>query len=137
MIQRHWAPEVTALGDRIANLNVLSASQLLNYLRDVYGITATACPVPIPIPVTQLIVGPVIRPAPTEFDVVLAGFDPARKINVIKAVREQTGLGLKDALELVTFCPRPIRERLEPERAAQIKAALEAVGGKVEVRPVA
>lgn len=133
-MSRHpWSPEVVALGERIAGLNVLAATQLLQYLKDAYGVSATACPVAIPVP--ELVPAPP-PPTPTEFDVVLVGFDPARKINLIKVVRENTGLGLKDAKDLVELAPRTVREGLAPAEAARLKVALEGSGGRADLKPV-
>ena len=70
----------------------------------------------------------------TEFDVVLASFDAAAKIKVIKAVREITGLGLKEAKELVDNAPKTVKEGLSKAEAEEMKAKLEEAGAKVELK---
>src|SRR5208337_4652933 len=98
METRHWTPEIVAIGDRIIALSIVQATQLSEYLEEVHGIKADALPVVLPPPKPDLIVPP---PQPTEFSVVLEGFETAKKIGVIKAVREIAGLGLKDAKDWV------------------------------------
>lgn len=70
----------------------------------------------------------------TEFDVILAGFDAAKKIGVIKEIRGITGLGLKEAKDLVEGAPKAIKEGIAKDEAEKLKAALEAAGAKVEVK---
>ena len=70
----------------------------------------------------------------TEFDVILAGFDAAKKIGVIKVVRELTGLGLKEAKDLVEPAPKPLKEAIAKDEAEKIKKQLEEAGAKVEVK---
>jgi large subunit ribosomal protein L7/L12 len=70
----------------------------------------------------------------TEFDVILASIDASKKINVIKEVRAVTGLGLKEAKDLVEGAPKPVKEGVSKDEAAKIKDILEKAGGKVEVK---
>ena len=70
----------------------------------------------------------------TEFDVILASIDASKKIGVIKVVRELTGLGLKEAKDLVEGAPKPIKNAVSKDEAAQLKAKLEEAGAKVEVK---
>jgi large subunit ribosomal protein L7/L12 len=70
----------------------------------------------------------------TEFTVILAGFDPAKKITVIKVVRELTGLGLKEAKDLLEGAPKPVKENVSKDDAAKFKKQLEENGAKVEVK---
>ena len=70
----------------------------------------------------------------TEFDVILAGFDAAKKVAIIKEVRAITGLGLKEAKDLVEAAPKAVKEAAPKEEAEKIKAQLEAAGAKVEVK---
>ena len=70
----------------------------------------------------------------TEFDVILAAVDATKKIAVIKEVRTITGLGLKDAKDLVEGAPKPVKQGVDKEEAAKIKEALEKAGAKVEVK---
>ena len=79
---------------------------------------------------------PAAAAEPTEFKVVLEGFDPAKKINVIKVVREITGLGLKEAKDVVEGAPKSIKEGLSKEDAAKIAKQLEDGGAKVSVKPM-
>jgi large subunit ribosomal protein L7/L12 len=78
--------------------------------------------------------GPVKAEEKTEFTVVLEGFDAAKKINVIKVVRELTGLGLKEAKELVEGFPKPVKENVSKEDAEKIKKQLEDGGAKVSLK---
>jgi large subunit ribosomal protein L7/L12 len=81
--------------------------------------------------------GPAQQEAPavkTEFTVQLDGFDAAKKINVIKVVRELTGLGLKEAKDLVEGAPKPIKENIPKEEAEKIKKQLEDGGAKVSIK---
>ena len=104
MSDRAWGPEIQDIGDKIAALTVSKAVELGDYLEEVHKIKPAAGggggggPAPV---------APVIVKAeePTEFKVILEGFDPAKKINVIKVVREITGLGLKDAKDAVEGAP--------------------------------
>jgi len=124
--------KVTKLGDEIAALTLKEAVDLADYMKEKYGIEPAAG-------------GAVVMAggggggdapaaaAQTEFDVILkeAG---ANKINVIKAVREATGLGLADAKALVDGAPKAIKEKVSKEDADKLKAALETAGAKVEVK---
>ena len=87
----------------------------------------------LPLPQPDVIVAP---PEPTDFSVVLESFEDSRKIGIIKAVRESTGLGIKDARDLVDAVPKVIRDRLPLAEAEKLKAQLEAVGATVSLKPV-
>jgi large subunit ribosomal protein L7/L12 len=78
--------------------------------------------------------GPAKPAEQTEFTVVLAGFDAAKKINVIKVVREITGLGLKEAKDLVEGAPKPVKENVSKEEGEKFKKQLEDGGAKVELK---
>jgi large subunit ribosomal protein L7/L12 len=116
----------------IEGLTVLELSKLVKALEDRLGVSAAA-----PVAVAAAGAGPAAAAAPaeekTEFDVILADAG-ANKINVIKEVRAITGLGLKEAKDLVTEAPKPIKTAVSKDEAAQIKAKLEAAGAKVEVK---
>jgi large subunit ribosomal protein L7/L12 len=134
MAETAFAPEVTDLGDKIAKLTIVQAVQLKDYLKEQYKIEPAAGGV-------AMMAGPVGGPAPaakaevqTEFTVVLEGFDAAKKINVIKVVRELTGLGLKEAKELVEGFPKPVKENVSKEDAEKIKKQLEDGGAKVSLK---
>src|SRR5437016_2403289 len=118
---RSWSDDVKDIGDKIAALTITKAVELRDYLKDVYKIEPAAGGVVM----TQ---GPggggaavaEKPPEKTEFTVQLDGFDAAKKINVIKIVREITGLGLKEAKDLVEGAPKPIKENVSKEEAEQI-----------------
>ncbi|AYO31898.1 MAG: large subunit ribosomal protein [Thermoanaerobacteraceae bacterium] len=116
----------------IENMTVLELADLVKELQDKFGVTAAA-----PVAVAA---GPAAGAAPaeaapeqTEFDVILAAAG-AEKIKVIKVVREITGLGLKEAKDLVDGAPKPVKEKVSKEEAEQIKAKLTEVGATVEVK---
>ncbi len=116
--------------DFIANMSVLELSELIKEFEEKFGVSAAA-------PVAVAAVGAVTAEAPkeekTEFDVILASVG-SEKIKVIKEVRAVTGLGLKEAKELVESAPAPLKEATTKEDAAEIKAKIEAVGATVEVK---
>lgn len=118
----------------IANMSVLELSQFIKELEEKFGVTAAA-PVAAVAAVTPQ--AGVAEAAPveekTEFDVVLAEIG-SNKINVIKVVREITGLGLKEAKELVESVPKPLKTGISKEEAEEIKKKLEEVGAKVEIK---
>jgi large subunit ribosomal protein L7/L12 len=129
-----WAPEIVSLGDQIVGLKVSQAVQLAEYLEKVHGIKAAAGAAVIAGP------GPVGGPAPaekppeqTEFKVMLEDAG-AQKIQVIKVVREITGLGLKEAKDMVEGAPKAVKEGLPKDEAENIKKKLEAVGAKVALK---
>src|SRR5262245_58176217 len=110
-----FSPEITDLGDKIAALKVSQAVELGNYLEQKYGIKPAAGGVvvgPGPASTTGIPAAPAAEEK-TEFTAVLEGLaDPAKKINVIKVVREITGLGLKEAKDLVEGAPKPVKENV-------------------------
>ena len=115
----------------IEGLTVLELSTLVKALEDRLGVSAAA-------PVAAVAAAPAATAAPaeeekTEFDVVLVDAG-ANKINVIKEVRAITGLGLKEAKDLVTEAPKPVKTAVSKDEANQIKAKLEEAGAKVEVK---
>jgi len=131
---RTWSNEIVDLGDRIANLKVSQAVELGNYLEEKYGIKAAAGAV------MMAPTGPAATEAPkveekTEFTVSLDGLaDPAKKINVIKVVREITNLGLKEAKDLVEGAPKAVKENVSKQEAEAIKTKLEQGGAKVSIK---
>ena len=123
---------------QIEELNVLDLVQLTKTLQDKWGVTAAAA-MPMGMPMAMPGAGAeAAAPAveePTEFNVVLSGLaDPAKKIGVIKVVRELTGLGLKEAKDLVEGAPQPIKEGVSKEESATLKTKLEEAGGTVDVK---
>lgn len=116
--------------DFIANMSVLELSQLIKEFEEKFGVSAAA-PVAVAAAAGPAAAAPVEEK--TEFDVILASVG-AEKIKVIKEVRAVTGLGLKEAKELVESAPAPLKEGTTKEDAADIKAKIEAVGAKVEIK---
>ena len=116
----------------IENMTVLELSKLVKTLEERLGVSAAA-------PVAVAAAAPAAAAAApaeekTEFDVILAGFDAAKKIGVIKEIRGITGLGLKEAKDMVEGAPKTLKEGASKEEAEKIKAALEAAGAKIEIK---
>ena len=121
--------KITAMIEEIKGLTVLELSELVHALEEVFGVSAAAMAAPA--------AGGAAAPAAeekTEFDVVLAGFDAAQKIKVIKVVREVMGLGLAEAKAAVEGAPTTLKEALSKEDAEELKKKVEEVGGKVELK---
>ena len=120
--------KITAIIDEIKTLTILEVADLVKALEEEFGVSAA--------PVAAVAVGGAAAPAAeekTEFDVVLASFGD-KKLDVIKAVREITGLGLKEATELVESAPKAIKEAVAKDEAEKIKEALTAAGATVEIK---
>ncbi|MDQ7839291.1 MAG: 50S ribosomal protein L7/L12 [Thermodesulfobacteriota bacterium] len=115
----------------ISNMTVLELSELVKELEDKFGVTAAA-PVAVAAPAAG---GAAAAPAEekTEFDVILTGSGD-KKIQVIKEVRAITGLGLKEAKDLVEGAPKPVKESIPKEEAEKIKKQLEEAGGTAEIK---
>lgn len=115
----------------IESMTVLELSELVKAMEEKFGVSAAA-----PVAVAA-VAGPAAEAAPeeekTEFDVVLANVGQ-EKIKVIKAVREATGLGLKEAKALVDGAPAPVKEKISKADAEALKAKLEEVGATVEIK---
>ena len=123
------AEKIAKIVEEIKTFTVLELADLVKAIEEEFGVSAAA-------PV--MMAGPAVGAAPvaeekTEFDVILAEAG-ASKMNVIKLVKEITGLGLKEAKELVDNAPKPIKEAVSKETADEIKAKLEEAGAKVEVK---
>jgi large subunit ribosomal protein L7/L12 len=121
------------MGDKLVGLTLLQAKKLVDYLKETHGIEPAAG-------------GGVMMAMPgggggeaaaveekTDFDVVLTGFGD-KKIQVIKVVRAATGLGLKEAKDLVEAAPKPIKQGISKEDAEKLKTEIEAAGGSVEIK---
>jgi len=124
------------LGDKIANLTLLQAKSLVDYLKEVHGIEpAGGGAVMMAAMPGAGAGGAAAAPAEekTEFDLVLTGFGE-NKIGVIKVVRAATGLGLKEAKDLVEGVPKPLKTGISKEDAAKLKAEVEAAGGQCEIK---
>ena len=120
--------------EAIANLTVLELAELVKTLEEKFGVSAAA-PVAVaaaPAPGAAG-AGPAAVEEQTEFDVILKSVGE-KKIQVIKVVRELTGLGLKEAKDLVDGAPKPVKEKVSRQEAEQIKAKLEAEGAAVEIK---
>ena len=115
----------------IDNMSVLEMSEFVKELEDKYGVTAAAPAVAMMAPAAGG--GEAAAEEKTEFDVVLAAVGD-KKIQVIKEVRTITGLGLKDAKDLVESAPKAIKEGVKKEEAEEIKKKVEEAGGSVEVK---
>jgi large subunit ribosomal protein L7/L12 len=122
--------------EQLKTLTLLEASELVKGIEEAFGVSAAATG------------GGMMMMAPgagaaapaeeveeqTEFDVILTEFPADKKIAVLKAVRELTGLGLKEAKELVESAPKPVKEAITKDAAEEAKKAIEAAGGKVEIK---
>ena len=127
---------VAELGDKLAGLTIAQAVELKDYLKTKYGIEPAAggggmmiAPPPKEEEKKEVAV-------PTEFNVVLEGCDAAKKINVIKVVRELTGQGLAEAKGTVEGAPKSIKEGVDKKVAEELKKKLEDAGAKVSIKPV-
>ena len=120
--------KIAALIEEVKNLSVLELSELVHALEETFGVSAAAAAV----------AGPAAGAAAeveekTEFDVILKSAG-ASKLNVIKVVRTVTGLGLKEAKELVDNAPKPIKEAISKEDAEKLAEELKAAGAEVEIK---
>ena len=121
--------KVTALVEEVKGLTVLELSELVHTLEEVFGVTAAAAAVAAPV------AGGAAEAAEekTEFDVILKDAG-ASKLNVIKVVRAVTGLGLKDAKDLVDNCPKTLKEAVSKEDAEKMVAELKEAGAEAEMK---
>ncbi len=119
--------KITAILDEIKALTILEVADLVKALEEEFGVSAA------PVAVATVDAATPAVEEKTEFDVILTSFGSS-KLGVIKAVREVTGLGLKEAKELVEGCPKPIKNGVSKEEAEKIKADLTAAGAEVEVK---
>ena len=122
--------KITAIIDEIKALTILELNDLVKAIEEEFGVSAA------PVAVAGAAVAGAAAPAAeekTEFDVILKEFG-AKKLDVIKAVREITGLGLKDAKDLVEGAPKAVKEGVSKEDAEAVKTALEAAGAVVELK---
>jgi len=126
--------DVQRIAEEISGLTLLEARDLVKVLEEKLGVKAAA-PVAVAAVAAPGAAAETAAPAEekTEFDVVLTGFGD-KKIQVIKVVRELTGLGLKEAKDLVEAVPKPVKEGISKEEAATVKKKLADAGGTVEVK---
>ncbi len=128
---KEWSAETKELGDKIVGLSLLQAKELSDYLKEVHGIEPASGG-------AVMMAAPgggeeAVDEGPSTVDVVLTSAGSA-KIPVIKAVREITGLGLKEAKAVVDSAPAPVKESVEPEEGEKLKAQLEEAGATVELK---
>ena len=122
--------KVLKLIEDVKALTVMELSELVKALEEEFGVSAAA---PVAVAAAAAPAAAAAAEEKTEFDVVLAEVGP-NKINVIKVVREITGLGLKEAKDLVDGAPKPVKEKISKEDAEAVKAKLEEAGAKVEIK---
>lgn len=120
--------KITNLLEEVKTLTVLELGELVKALEEEFGVSAAA-----PVAIAAAGAAPAAAEEKTDFTVVLAE-QGANKINVIKVVREITGLGLKEAKELVDGAPKTIKEGVGKEEAEEMKKKLEEAGAKVELK---
>ena len=127
--------DIQKMTEEISSLTLLEARDLVKALEEKLGIKAGVPMAMAAMPVPGMGAGAEAAPAEekTEFDVILTGFGD-KKIQVIKVVRELTGLGLKEAKDLVEGVPKPVKEGVSKEETATIKKKIEEAGGTVEVK---
>jgi large subunit ribosomal protein L7/L12 len=137
-MSREWGADIKDIGDKIAGLTVSKAVELGDYLEEVHKIKPAAGGGVVMAAPGAAAAGaaPAAAAEPTEFKVVLESFDAAKKINVIKVVREITGLGLKEAKDAVEGAPKALKEGLSKEDAAKIAKQIEDGGGKASIKPM-
>ena len=121
--------KITAMIEEIKALTVLELSDLVKAIEEEFGVSAAA-----PVAVAAVAGPAAAAEEKTEFDVILAGFDAAAKIKVIKVVREITGLGLAEAKAVVEGAPKALKEGISKDDAEALKKQLEEAGAKVEIK---
>jgi large subunit ribosomal protein L7/L12 len=117
----------------IASMTVLEVSELVKALEEKFGVSAAA-PVAVAVAGAPAGAAPAAVGEQTEFTVVLKAYEDTKKIAVIKEVRAVTGLGLKEAKDLVEGAPKPLKENITKDEAAKIKDSITAAGGTVEIQ---
>ncbi len=125
--------DINAIADQIQGLTLLEASQLVKLLEEKLGVSAAAASIAVAAPAGGGAAAAAVVEEQTEFTVILTSFG-ANKINVIKAVREVTSLGLKEAKDLVEAAPKPIKEGITKEEAETIKKKFVDAGATVDVK---
>lgn len=120
--------------EKLSNLSVLELSQLKQLLEDKWGVKAAAAAVAVAAPAAG---GPAAAEVEaTDFQVILDSYPADKKLNLVKVVRELTGLGLKESKELVEAAPKAVKETAPKAEAEQMKQKLEEAGGKVVLKPL-
>ena len=122
--------DIKKFAEELVNLTVKDVQELAKVLKEEYGIEPAAAAAPVAV----VAAGPAAAAAEqTEFDVILKSAGAA-KLGVVKVVKELTGLGLKEAKDLVDGAPKAVKEKVSKAEAEQVKAALEEAGAEVEVK---
>ena len=121
--------KITNILEEIKTLTILELADLVKAVEEEFGVSAAA---PVGVVAVAGAASPVVEEK-TEFDVILTGFGD-KKLNVIKGFREITGLGLKEAKDMVEGCPKAVKEGVSKEDAEKVKADLEAAGATVEIK---
>ena len=119
--------KITALVEQVKELTVVELAELVHTLEEVFGVSAAAAAVAAPAAAVEEV------EEKTEFDVILKAAG-ASKLNVIKVVRAATGLGLKDAKDLVDDCPKTLKEAISKEDAEKLVAELKEAGAEAEIK---
>ncbi len=130
---REFSPTTKELGEKIVELTLKQAKELSDYLEAVHGIKPAAAGAVMMAASGAAGAAAEAKPEKTEFDVVLEGYGD-KKIGVIKEVRAATGLGLKEAKDLVEGVPAKVKEGISKEDAEKLKAQLEAAGATVSIK---
>ena len=123
--------KITNILEEIKSLTILELNELVKAVEEEFGVSAAA-----PVAVAGAAVAGAAAPAAeekTEFDVILTGFGD-KKLNVIKVIREVTGLGLKEAKDMVEGCPKAVKEGVSKDEAEKLKATLTEAGASVEIK---
>jgi large subunit ribosomal protein L7/L12 len=128
---KELTPEIADIVEKIKGMTILQVNDLVTAIEDEFGVTAAMPMAMGAMPAAGDAAAAAVEK--TEFDVVLTGIGD-KKIQVIKVVREITGLGLKEAKDLVESAPKPVKEGVAKDEAEKIKAKIEEVGGAVEVK---
>ena len=122
--------DLNGIADQLSTLTVMEAAELAKLLEERWGVSAAA---PVAMAAMPAAAAPAAAEEKTEFDVILVTSGD-KKIQVIKEVRAVTGLGLKEAKDLVEGAPKPVKEAVSKDEAQKIKAQIEAAGGQVDVK---
>jgi large subunit ribosomal protein L7/L12 len=122
--------DLNTIADQLSTLTVMEAAELAKLLEERWGVSAAA---PVAVAALPAAGAAAAVEEKTEFDVILVSAGD-KKIQVIKEVRAVTGLGLKEAKDLVEGAPKPVKEGVSKDEAAKIKAQIEAAGGQVDVK---
>ena len=123
--------DIKAIAEELVNLTVKEVNELVSVLKEEYGIEPAAAAVAVAAPAAAAEAEQ--KEEKTSFDVILKSVG-AQKLQVVKAVKEACGLGLKDAKDLVDAAPKPLKEGVSKDDAEALKKAIEAVGAEIEIK---